>query len=61
MRLTKQGLSLVENSFEMRKKHSKLTYTKLLKEQGHQFNIELDSHIEPTLLNETGTKFVGHE
>ena len=36
MRITKKGMSLVENSFELRKKHSKLTYSKLIQAQGHQ-------------------------
>jgi hypothetical protein len=32
MRVTKQGLSLVENSFQLRNKHSKMTYSKLIQE-----------------------------
>ena len=65
MRMTKQGLSLMENSFELKKKHSKLTYSKLLNGQMHQAQqytneSELLSPFKPDELL-AKSKFVGNQ
>ena len=42
MRLTKQGMSITENSLELRKKHSRVTYGNLIEAQGHQASQKID-------------------